>query len=166
MFPSIDGDFCKQHIQKVLFLKISISFPSLIPFLNPPTDERENSNSTPRDQKVRFVKIAIYVFGHEWRFFCVCTCKNEKNIVPLHRKPKVCRHIKKRLLALVLVDRNPAKFRNPKQESGKCPLVCLIRCVPQRLTYRRGHSLFILVTGSCRNLYRKNKQKEVPRFFC
>ena len=40
--------------------------------------------------------------------------------------------IKRRLLALVLVDRNPAKFRNPKQDSDKCPLVCFIRCVPQR----------------------------------
>ena len=47
MFPSIDGDFCKQHIQKVLFLKISISFPSLIPCLNPPTDERETNERTP-----------------------------------------------------------------------------------------------------------------------
>ena len=36
-------------------------------------------------------------------------------------------------------------FTYPKQESDKCPLVCLIRCVPQRLTYQRGHSLFILV---------------------
>ena len=34
-----------------------------------------------------FIKIAIYVFGHEWRFFCVCTCKNEKNVVTLHREP-------------------------------------------------------------------------------
>ena len=56
-------------------------------------------------------------------------------------------------------------FRNPKQESGKCPLVCLIRCVPQRLTYRRGHSLFILVTGFFQYLIAENKQKEVPRFF-
>ena len=42
--------------------------------------------------------------------------------------------------------------------------MCLIRCIPQRLTYRRGHSLFILVTGSFRNLYRENKQNKVPRF--
>ena len=32
--------------------------------------------------------IAIYVFGHEWRFFCVCTCKNEKNIVPLQSQSR------------------------------------------------------------------------------
>ena len=35
----------------------------------------------------------------------------------------------------------------------------------QRLTYRRGHSLFILVGRSFRNLRVENKQKEVPRFF-
>ena len=35
----------------------------------------------------------------------------------------------------------------------------------RRLTYQRGHSLFILVTGSFRNLKKENKQKEVPRFF-
>ena len=32
------------------------------------------------------------------------------------------RHIKKRLLALVLEIRNPAKFRNPNQDSSKRPL--------------------------------------------
>ena len=36
-------------------------------------------------------------------------------------------------------------FTYPKQESGKCPLVCIFRCALQRLAYRRGHSLFILV---------------------
>ena len=39
------------------FIKIALSFPSLIPYLKTPTDDRENSDSTPRDQKVRFVKI-------------------------------------------------------------------------------------------------------------
>ena len=75
------------------------------------------------------------------------------------------RHNKRRLLALVLASRNPENFTYPKQESDKCPLVCIFRCASQRLAYRRGHSLFILVTGSFRNLYRENKQKEVPRFF-
>ena len=84
-------------------------------------------------------------------FFCTYTFF----FVPLHREPtlgmsahqrrRVADIIKRRLLALVLVVWNPAKFRNPKQESDKCPLVCLIRCVLQRRTYRRGHSLFILV---------------------
>ena len=106
---------------------------------------------------------------------CDFSCTSANCIVPLHREPalgmsahqrrRVADIIKRRLLALVLEHWNPAKFRNPKQESGKCPLVCLIRCVPQRGTYRRGHSLFILVTGSCRNLNAENKQKEVPRFF-
>ena len=39
------------------FINIPISFTSLIPYLIPPTDDRENSDLTPRDQKVRFVKI-------------------------------------------------------------------------------------------------------------
>ena len=91
---------------------------------------------------MHFIKIAIYVFGHEWRFFCVCTCKNEKNVVPLQREPalgmsahqrrRVADIIKRRLLALVLVNRKLETFSHPKQESDKCPLVCLIRCVPQR----------------------------------
>ena len=33
--------------QKVLFIKISVSFLSLIPCLIPPTDDRENSERTP-----------------------------------------------------------------------------------------------------------------------
>ena len=46
--------------------------------------------------------------------------------VPLQRKAEqsVCRHNKRRLLALVLELLNPAKFIHPKQESDKCPLVC------------------------------------------
>ena len=39
--------------------------------------------------------------------------------------------ITRRLLALVLEIRKLENFSHPKQESGKCPLVCLIRCVPQ-----------------------------------
>ena len=30
--------------------------------------------------------IAICVLGHEWRFFCAISCKNEKNVVPLQCK--------------------------------------------------------------------------------
>ena len=44
-------------LQKVLFVKIAVSFTSLIPCLITPTDDRENSDSTPRDPKVTFVKI-------------------------------------------------------------------------------------------------------------
>ena len=57
-------------------------------------------------------------------FFCVCTCKNEKNVVTLHREPalgmsahqrrRVADIIKRRLLALVLANRNPAKFHIPE----------------------------------------------------
>ena len=32
------------------------------------------------------------------------------------------------------------------------------------ISYRRGHSLFILVTGFFQYLIAENKQKEVPRF--
>ena len=75
------------------------------------------------------------------------------------------RHNKRRLLALVLVSRNPENFTNPKQESGKCPLVCLIRCVHNDEHIGVGiHCLFLLV-GSFRNLVIENRQKEVPRFF-
>ena len=63
-----------------------------------------------------------------------------------HQRRRVADIIKRRLLALVLANGNPENFTNPEQESDKCPLVCLIRCVSQRLTYRRGHSLFILVS--------------------
>ena len=45
--------------QKSTFVKIAISFPSLIPCLIPPTDDRENSDSTPCLQKVTFLKIDI-----------------------------------------------------------------------------------------------------------
>ena len=45
--------------QKVRFIKIAVSFLSLIPCLIPPTDDRENSDSTPCPQKVLFVKIAF-----------------------------------------------------------------------------------------------------------
>ena len=77
------------RLKKMLFIKIPISFTSLIPCLIPPRDDRENSDRTPQLQKVLFVKIAIYVFGHEWRFFCVCTCKNEKNVVTLQAYLKI-----------------------------------------------------------------------------
>ena len=69
-------------------------------------------------------------------------CIYPKNVVSLHREPalgmsahqrrRVADIIKRRLLALVLANGNPENFTNPNQESDKCPLVCLIRCVPQR----------------------------------
>ena len=43
----------------MLFIKIVLSFSSLIPYLILPTDDRENSDSTPRPQKVLFLKIDI-----------------------------------------------------------------------------------------------------------
>ena len=53
-------------------------------------------------------------------FFCTYTFF----FVPLHCKQKFADIIKRRLLALVLVIRNPENFIHPKQESNKCPLVC------------------------------------------
>ena len=46
-------------IGKSTFLKIAISFTSLIPCLISPTDDRERSASTPCPQKVTFVKIGF-----------------------------------------------------------------------------------------------------------
>ena len=60
---------------------------------------------------------------------------------------------------------NLVNYSNPKQESDKCPLVCIFRCASQRLAYRRGHSLFILVSKVYQSRGTENKQKEVPRFF-
>ena len=58
-------------------------------------------------------------------------CSIQNNSVPLHREPapgmsahqrrRVADIIKKRLLALVLVNRNLANFKTPRQESDKCP---------------------------------------------
>ena len=66
----------------------------------------------------------------------------QKNVVYLHREPAlgmsahqrrrvadIIKGVCWRLLALVLELRNPENFTYPKQESDKCPLVCLIRCV-------------------------------------
>ena len=62
------------YLRNVRFIKIAVSFTSLIPYLIPPTDDREtterrakryralaakNSDSTPRLQKVTFLKIGI-----------------------------------------------------------------------------------------------------------
>ena len=61
-------------------------------------------------------------FFLQMRKFC-CTFATQS-------EQSVCRHsYKRRLLALVLELRNPENFTNLKQESDKCPLVCLIRCV-------------------------------------
>ena len=56
-------------------------------------------------------------------------------------------------------------FRNPKQESGKCPLVCLIRCIFTTINI----SAWAFIVYSCYKVFQylrvENKQKEVPRFF-
>ena len=80
---------------------------------------------------------------------------NQKNVVPLHREPELgmSAHQRRRVADIIKgvywrlfwwfeILQN---FTYPKQESGKCPLVCIFRCDLQRLAYRRGHSLFILV---------------------
>ena len=49
------------EIENVLFLKIAISFPSLIPCLIPPTEDREKSDRTPTQlpttQKCNFLRL-------------------------------------------------------------------------------------------------------------
>ena len=48
--------------QKVLFIKIAVSFTSLLPCLIPPTDDRENTERTPTQfpasKKARFLRLA------------------------------------------------------------------------------------------------------------
>ena len=48
--------------QKVLFIKIAVSFTSLIPSLIPPRDDRENTERTPTQfpasKKARFLRLA------------------------------------------------------------------------------------------------------------
>jgi hypothetical protein len=76
------------------------------------------------------------------------SCSIQNISLPLQPQTQIglCRHIiKRRLLALVLEIRKLENFSHPKQDCDKCSLVCYIRCVPQRLAYQRGHSLFILV---------------------
>ena len=92
--------------------------------------------------------------------------RNSKNVVTLQSQTKSLQtYYKKRLLALVLAYRNPENFTNPKQESGKCPLVCLIRCDHNDEHIGVGiHCLFLLVRFF-QYLKSENKQKEVPRFF-
>ena len=53
-------------IQKRLFIKIAVSFPSLIPCLIPPTDDRENTERRAKRYRalaaknsVHFVKIGL-----------------------------------------------------------------------------------------------------------
>ena len=73
---------------------------------------------------------------------------------------KGSRHNKRRLLALVLVVWNPAKFLHPKQESDKCPLVCLIRCVHNDEHISVGiHCLFLLqgLSGTSRRRISKKR---------
>ena len=47
------------RLKKMLFIKIPISFTSLIPSLILPSELRKNSESTPQVQKVLFVKIGV-----------------------------------------------------------------------------------------------------------
>ena len=128
-------------MHKWRFVKIAVLFTFLIPSLVLPTDDRETTLRTPRELRLNIYKKLPQK--------CDFSCTPANFSLPLQPQSEqsVCRHsYKKRLFALVLEQRNPENFSNPKQESDKCPLVCLIRCVPQRLTYQRGHSLFILVS--------------------
>ena len=75
--------------------------------------------------------------------------------VPLHREPALgmSAHQRRRVADIIKgvywrlfwLPEILQNFTCPKQESDKCPLVCIFRCALQRITYRRGHSLFILV---------------------
>ena len=66
-----------------------------------------------------FIKIAIYVFGHEWRFFCVCTCKNEKNVVILHREPALGMSAHQRRRVADRIKRRQIRFVLGYSKSGK-----------------------------------------------
>ena len=47
------------QFEKVLFVKISTSFTSLIPCHKTPTDDREMTDRTPRNPKVLFINICF-----------------------------------------------------------------------------------------------------------
>ena len=49
-----------------------------------------------------------------------------------HQRRRVADIIKGVYWRLFWSSENLVNYSNPKQESGKCPLVCLIRCVLQR----------------------------------
>ena len=109
--------------QIVRFLR----FPSLFPYLSPsgkrPRRNQRRTKERPKNSEsieVRFVKInkhiylpllilkqALYVWNFETFQLKICTSANF--VVSLHRK-LVCRHNKKRLLALVLVNRKLETF--------------------------------------------------------
>ena len=81
---------------------------------------------------------AIYVFGHEWRFFCAISCKNEKNVVPLQRETQrrdVCTSaegfadiLKRRLLALCSDGSKCRKFRKKNQDLATIDVLRDIDC--------------------------------------
>jgi hypothetical protein len=74
-----DQRWTKEHrrnsqTEKVLFVKIAVSFPFLIPCLIPPSEHRANTERTPREERENFCTI--------FQIFCTI----QKNVVPLQRK--------------------------------------------------------------------------------
>ena len=88
---------------KVRFIKIAVSFPSLIPCLSSPTDDRENSDRTPTplpaNKKCRFLrllpnkvvlipKIVAYPPNKKIAPKLHFSCTIQNNSLPLQSKPK------------------------------------------------------------------------------
>ncbi len=78
---------------------------------------------------------------HKWHFYLHHSCSIQNNSLPLHREPALgmSAHQRRRVADIIKgvywrLFWNSEILQNftcPKQESDKCPLVCLIRCVPQ-----------------------------------
>ena len=70
-------------IEKSTFLKMTVSFTSLIPSLKTPTDDREMTDRTPRDQKVLFINIC---FPDRVTYFPKKVDSFSKKVVPFPEK--------------------------------------------------------------------------------
>ena len=102
-----------------------------------------------------------------------CSCSIQNNSLPLHRKPKVCRHIKKRLLALVLALWNLETFASPKQEGSKRPLgydypaaerPCVDCSVWWHFIFGVGVACLFLLAGYSKTSEWRISKGKVPRF--
>ena len=94
------------------------------------------------------------------------SCANQKNVVILHRKPKVCRHsYKKRLFAFVLELLKSGKFPSPKTRTAmNAHWYVFYRADSARCTYQRGRYCLFLGNRFTRTSIVKNKHSKVPRF--
>ena len=135
------------------FIKITISFTSLIPCPIPPRELRETTERTPTQlpvtKKCFFLRLLlnqVVLIPKKVDSFpeivylsvpkknapkCDFSCTSANFVVPLHREPTLgmsahqlaesSRHNKRRLLALVLVDRNPANFVTRNKRAVNAP---------------------------------------------